>query len=75
MGKIKNIATSYAKAIAPSQEEKEIADYRRSVCLSCPSIAKFRFGSVKYCKECGCLIEGKIYTNSKEDCPLKKWER
>lgn len=74
---IKDILKSWATGINPSKEERNRANERLSVCLSCD----FKKELVKnkewtlYCNVCGCPIQGKVYSSVINPCPKSKWNK
>ena len=73
---IKTIITAWIKAHNPTKEESELAMDRLKICETCPAKKEF-IKNVELsvvCKECGCPITKKIYTDIYNACPLEKWE-
>jgi hypothetical protein len=78
---IREIVTAWAAKVHPSVEQKELANERYNICLSCPSYKegiKNKKWS-RYCGECGCPIAAKvftkkIYSDENGSCPLGKWK-
>lgn len=69
MLRVKHIIESWAKAINPTKEEKELANIRYAICSECENKKMAIF---EYCGLCGCALKGKIF--SKQGlCPIKKW--
>jgi hypothetical protein len=59
-------------AANPSKEQSELAQKRLEICVECDA----REESILFgyrCKDCGCPIGKKIFTNSKKSCPRAKW--
>lgn len=72
MNKIKEIVSAWATSFNPTQQQKLLAEDRYAICKSCPSLGKKL--KIEYCKECGCPIQKKIFTQQLNDtCPLNKW--
>ena len=69
---IKEIIEAWAIANNPTPPQKKLANLRGEVCEVCPS--KKKKLTVTICKECGCPVSKKVFTNSFNPCPLKKWE-
>jgi len=69
---IKTIIEAWVIAHNPTEKQKEIAEERAKVCERCD--ARKKLASIHYCKKCGCPIAKKIFTNSPNPCPLKKWD-
>jgi hypothetical protein len=74
---IKEIMIAWHRAANPTPEQKEIAEYRVSVCDTC-EFKEFKTLIRSYtCGACGCPISKKIYSPSPgpEACPKAKWEK
>lgn len=74
---IKEIIVAWHRAANPTSEQKEIADYRASICETC-EFKEFKTLIRSYvCNACGCPISKKIYTPTPgpEACPKAKWEK
>ena len=70
MNKIKEIILSYATAMNPTEEQKQIAEKRLEVCFSCEHIRN----TPERCGLCGCILRGKVFTpNGSSSCPSNKW--
>jgi hypothetical protein len=73
MNKIQEIITSWAIAIKPTEEQKEVAEERLKICMMCEFWAESAVG-IQYCKKCGCATKAKVFTpRGLEACPEKKW--
>ena len=48
--------------------EESVADERMDICLACPEL----IGLTKQCKQCGCLMVGKVKLRDAV-CPIGKW--
>lgn len=68
---IKEIIEAWMIAHNPTDKQKELAEKRGEICATCPS--KQTKLKVTICKECGCPIGKKVFTNSYNPCPLEKW--
>ena len=68
----KQIIEAWIISFNPTSQEKELAEARGKICDECPSKAFIL--NVAGCKECGCPIGKKIFTNDYNPCPLSKWE-
>jgi len=70
MNKIQEIILSYATAINPTEDQKNIAEQRLSVCMGCEHWKQ----NPERCGLCGCLTSGKVFSPKGADaCPEKKW--
>lgn len=65
------ILRAWIIASRPTDEQKEIANYRLSICDDCEYNLKGE------CGWCGCPIDKKIYSplEGNDACPIQKWER
>ncbi len=68
---IYEIVEAWLIAHNPNDNQIKIAEERVKICDECES-KKVILG-VPICGECGCPISKKIFTNTKNPCPLKKW--
>ena len=74
---ISEIVVAWHRAANPTPEQKEIAEYRASICEGC-EYKKFKHLTKSYiCGACGCPISKKIYSPRKgqKACPKEKWEK
>ena len=74
---IKEILVAWHRSANPTPEQKEIAEYRASVCDTC-EFKEFKTLTRSYaCGACGCPISKKIYSpkEGKYACPKAKWEK
>lgn len=70
---ISTIFNDYLKDISPSEEVKNAAFQRLSICYSCPNWNSTATGS-KVCKLCGCKTISKIFSPlGTNECPIQKW--
>lgn len=73
MNKIKEIILSYAAAVNPTEEQKELAEIRIATCMECEMWKENSMG-IAYCSKCGCATKGKVFTpRGAGACPLGKW--
>jgi|LakMenEpi03Aug12_release.lakeMendotaPanAssembly.Ray.scaffolds.fasta_scaffold1763907_2 hypothetical protein len=72
----KKIAKAWIDSYIGSDRQKELAVKRTSICETCPSriVVNEPTGLLTRCKECGCPIKKKVFSDDFNDCPLKKWE-
>ena len=77
MLKLAEIAKAWIASANPTPEQKIIAEYRASVCDTCPSKAHQTIMDFYYCSECGCPLSKKIFSpvEGPKACPLAKWEQ
>jgi predicted Zn-ribbon and HTH transcriptional regulator len=70
---ILKIASAFVTKMSPTESQKELAEKRLEICGGC----EFRKGeidsSITRCKQCGCLIHAKIFSQSYSECPENKW--
>lgn len=73
---LKDIVTSWATALNPTNEQKILAEKRYEICLGCEYYGKKRpVTGDEYCKKCLCPIQKKIFSQKLRDtCPLGKWK-
>lgn len=73
MDSFSDIIKAWAVSFNPTEEQKELADLRYNVCLSCDQ--KKTLLGIEKCNVCGCPLSKKIFTQKKaETCPLNKWD-
>lgn len=71
----KQIIEAWTISFKPTDEQRKLAEMRGAVCDTCESkLPKGRVFNVPICKECGCPIGKKIFTNEFNPCPLGKWK-
>lgn len=71
MHNVKAILQAYSAAIAPSEAQKETAEKRLSVCITCEN---FKRGIVDYCELCTCPIRGLVFIpKGLQGCKENKW--
>ena len=77
MLKLVEIAKSWIAAANPTSEQKQIAEYRASVCDTCPHKKYQSQFSMYTCGLCGCPLSKKIFSPlpGKQACPDKRWEK
>jgi hypothetical protein len=72
MNKIKEIIISYATALNPTDEQKEVAEKRLEICMGCEFWVQSTIRD--YCNPCGCTTSAKVFSPvGVEACPEKKW--
>jgi hypothetical protein len=67
---IVDIGKSWLKAAASSEEEEQLALYRKAICENCPHKIEGKIFEA-ICDKCGCPLSKKIY--SQFGCPIDKW--
>jgi len=71
----KDIFNSWATSINPSEKDLNRAKDRFDICLQC----EFKREIIKnkewtlLCRECGCALKKKVYSNVINPCPKGKW--
>lgn len=77
MNKISEIFQAWVAAAKPTPEQKEIAEYRSSVCDSCDQKGFNTTLDIYYCMQCGCPLNKKVFSpvEGPKACPLAKWEK
>ena len=74
MHKIKEIIASYARMVNPTEEQKEVAEQRLKICMTCEFWGQNAAG-IEYCKRCGCATKAKVFSpRGLQACPENKWE-
>ena len=72
MNKIKEIIVSWATSINPTEKQKEVAEKRLQICMSCEFWESE--GLFEKCSKCGCATKAKVFTPvGVQACPEKKW--
>jgi hypothetical protein len=76
MNKLREIMGAWRISFNPTEEQKELAENRYAICLTCDQYGKARpVTGDEYCKKCLCPIQKKVYTEKLNDsCPLNKWD-
>jgi hypothetical protein len=77
----KEIIGAWYSKINHTPEQKELADNRFAICITCPHKQEILNGkewSLK-CGQCGCPLSAKVYTKKTHldkngSCPLHKWK-
>ena len=76
MNKISEIFQAWAAAASPTPEQKEIAEYRASVCETCSNKKHNDILNIYYCGLCGCPLSKLVFSpKGKEACHGNKWEK
>lgn len=72
---LKVIFDAWVTAAKPNEKQKELAEKRLEICMSCPSRKEVINGKKwsAVCGECGCPISKKIFAQVFDECPLRKW--
>lgn len=69
------ILNAWIIAANPTKTQKELAEARMSICMSCESkrevIENKKWSAL--CGKCGCPLSKKIFTKEYGTCPLNKW--
>lgn len=77
MLKIVEIAKAWIAAANPTPEQQALAEYRISVCETCPHRQYLKQFDTHTCGLCGCPLSKKIFSPlpGEEACPDKKWKK
>lgn len=67
MNQIEEIIKSWAISFNPTDEQRELAANRLSICHSCEHIKKELLAD--RCGMCGCLLKGKVFSPKERACP------
>ncbi len=73
---MKEIISAWIIKSSPTENQQRLAKERYNICLECPSRTSL-FKQKKwseYCQECGCPLQGKVFTPKYNTCPLGKWK-
>ena len=71
---LREIAQSWLIAANPSSLQKEIAQKRYSICLSCEHYRETRvITGDEHCDDCGCPLSKKIFSPKFNACQQQKW--
>jgi hypothetical protein len=72
----KEIITSWLIKHSPTELQQQLAVERYTVCEECPSKTNILLQKkwTESCSECGCPLQGKIFTPKYNACPLGKWK-
>jgi len=74
MNKIREIVTSWAISLNPTEEQKMVAQIRLKTCMNCEFWAENGLG-IEYCKQCGCATKQKVFSPVGQNaCPMNKWK-
>lgn len=73
---LKEIITSWLIKHNPTKIQQQLAVERYAICEECPSRANVILQQkwTEHCSECGCPLQGKIFTPKYNGCPLGKWK-
>lgn len=73
---VKEIVSAWISKIKPKETQKELAEERAKICNGCDDVGEVidNARGTKYCKNCGCLLEAKIYSYKEGACPKGKWD-
>lgn len=67
------ILNAWLIARHPTQEQSELAEERKKVCIGCEHFKNHEPTNLFYCGECFCPISKKIFSPKNNPCPLKKF--
>lgn len=73
MMNFKEIISAWIISFDPTDREMALAEARGKICDACEYKVKIKMLQMPVCKECGCPIGKKIFTNSFDPCGLHKW--
>ena len=74
---VKEIVSAWMSKMNPTETQKELATKRAEICNQCPDVGKVldRAEGTRYCMNCGCFIEAKVYSYKEGACPKGKWDK
>ena len=77
MLKIVEIAKAWIAAANPTPKQQQTANYRISVCETCPHRSYIKTADTHTCGLCGCPLNKKIFSPKPglEACPDKRWKK
>ena len=74
---LKEIFVAWITSVKPTEWEKNLADARFEICKKCEYkreiIAKRSWALL--CGECGCPIQGKVFSKSINPCGMGYWKK
>lgn len=73
---IKEIISAWIIKKNPTPTQQQLAIERYAICEKCPSKSNLLLQKkwTEHCSECGCPLQGKIFTPKYNGCPLEKWK-
>lgn len=74
---VKEIVSAWVSRVNPTEDQKKLAELRAEICNECDEVkeAVESLNGTRYCSQCGCLIEAKVYSYKEGACPLGKWDK
>jgi hypothetical protein len=71
----KKIFTAWTISINPNQRQRDLAEKRWEICKTCPSKVEIIHDQewTFTCKDCGCPLKKKIFTDEFDSCPNNFW--
>jgi ribosomal protein L37E len=74
---ITEIAVAWARAMNPTDEQRELAEQRIKICDSCEHKEFKTLIRTYICGACGCPLNKKVYSPLSGDkaCPKAKWDK
>ncbi len=72
---LKEIISAWIIKHNPSELQQQLAVERYAICEQCSSKSNILLQKkwTEHCSECGCPLQGKIFTPKYDGCPLGKW--
>lgn len=73
---IKEIVSAWVSRVKPKEDQKVLAEKRAEICNECSEVKEAinNVNGTRYCGQCGCLLEAKVYSYREGACPLGKWD-
>lgn len=73
---VKEILSAWLIKHNPTTTQQQLAIERYRICEECPSKSNIILQKkwTEHCSECGCPLQGKIFTPRSNGCPLGKWK-
>lgn len=70
---VREIITAYATMMNPTEEQKQLAEKRLNICMTCTDWKRNALG-IDYCGLCGCTTKAKVFTDKGSGaCPKGIW--
>jgi len=73
---LKEITLSWLTKVKHSPLQKELAEKRLAICISCPHKKEFIKNKtwLLMCGHCNCPLTAKVYSPNYNACPENKWQ-
>lgn len=73
---VKEIVSAWVSKVNPKDSQRELAEKRANICNECDQVKEAikSANGTRYCGQCGCFLEAKVYSYKEGACPLGKWD-